>query len=246
MTELHTELAALARTCASIRRLGDYAKHGVGAQKMTWPDGGQSPFRGEKGTWWEGGFRVPQLVRWPGVIEAGTVINDIISHEDWVPTLLAAVGDPNVKEKLLKGMPAGEKTYKVHLDGYNFLPYFKGEVDEGPRKEFFYFADSGVLEALRYGPWKIHFRISPENIYDRGTTEKVFPSLVNLRSDPFETGIDAMAYKEWMFEKVFVLVPAQAFVGQFLSTFKEFPPRQEVGTFGMEQVLKKLKSSKQN
>jgi arylsulfatase len=217
-----------------------------GAQKMTWPDGGVSPFRGEKGTWWEGGFRVPQLVRWPGVIKPGTIINDIISHEDWVPTLLAAVGDADVKEKLLKGMKAGEMTYKVHLDGYNFLPYFKSETAEGPRKEFFYFADTGVLEALRYGPWKIHFRISPENIYDRGPIEKVFPSLVNLRSDPFETGIDAMAYKEWMFEKVFVLVPAQAFVGQFLSTLAEYPPRQEVGTFGMEQVLEKLKNSKQN
>jgi arylsulfatase len=139
-----------------------------GAQKMTWPDGGQSPFRGEKGTWWEGGFRVPQLVRWPGVVKPGTIINDIISHEDWLPTLLDAAGDGNVKEKLLQGMAVGHMSYKVHLDGYNFLPYLKGEVSEGPRKEFFYFADTGVLEALRYKQWKIHFRVSPENIYDRG------------------------------------------------------------------------------
>ncbi len=214
-----------------------------GAQKMTWPDGGQSPFRGEKATWWEGGFRVPQLVRWPGVIEPGTQINDIISHEDWLPTLLAAAGDADVTEKLVKGMKVGKMTYKVHLDGYNFLPYFKSEVAEGPRKEMFYFADTGVLQALRYNQWKIHFLLSPENIYDRGPVEKVFPQLVNLRSDPFETGVDAMAYKEWMFEKLFVLVPAQAYVGQFLSSFREFPPRQEVGTFGMEQVLETLKTS---
>jgi arylsulfatase len=217
-----------------------------GAQKMTWPDGGQSPFRGEKGTWWEGGFRVPKVVRWPGVIKPGTVINDIISHEDWLPTLLAAAGDADVKKKLLNGMRAGNMTYKVHLDGYNFLPYFKGEVPEGPRKEFFYFADYGTLEALRYGKWKIHFRLAPENIFDRGTTEKVFPQLVNLRSDPFETGIDAMAYKEWMFERVFALVPAQAYVSQFLTTFREFPPRQKGGSFGMDQVMKQLMNSKQN
>ena len=217
-----------------------------GAQKMTWPDGGQSPFRGEKATWWEGGFRVPQVVRWPGVIKPGTRINDIISHEDWLPTLLAAAGDADVKEKLLKGMKVGNQKYKVHLDGYNFVPYFKGEVDEGPRKEFFYFADTGILEAMRYEQWKIHFRLSPENIWDRGPTLKVFPQLVNLRSDPFETGIDSMTYKEWMFEKLFVLVPAQAYVGQFLSTLKEFPPRQEVGSFGMDKVLEKLLNSKQN
>jgi len=217
-----------------------------GAQKMTWPDGGQAPFRGEKGTWWEGGFRVPQFVRWPGVIKPGTVINDIISHEDWLPTLLAAAGDADVKQKLLKGMNAGNMTYKVHLDGYNFLPYFKGEDTEGPRKEFFYFADTGVLEAVRYKQWKIHFRISPENIYDRGPEEKVFPQLVNLRGDPFEEGLGAMAYKEWMFERVFVLVPAQDLVGNFLSTFQEYPPRQKPGSFGLERVMEQIMNAKQN
>ena len=217
-----------------------------GAQKMTWPDGGQSPFRGEKATWWEGGFRVPQLVRWPGVIKPGTIINDIISHEDWLPTLLAAAGDADVKQKLLKGMNVGSMTYKVHLDGYNFLPYFKGEVNEGPRKEFFYFADTGVLEALRYGQWKIHFRLSPENIYDRGPVEKVFPQLVNLRSDPFEEGLDAMAYKEWMFEHIFVLVPAQDIVGNFLKTFQEYPPRQKPGSFGLDRVMEQIMNAKQN
>jgi len=218
-----------------------------GAQKITWPDGGQAPFRGEKGTWWEGGFRVPQLVRWPGIIEPGTIINDIISHEDWLPTLLAAAGDADVKKKLLEGMEAGEMTYKVHLDGYNFLPYFKGEVAEGPRMEFFYFADTGVLEAMRYKQWKMHFRLSPENIWDRGPILQVFPQVMNLRSDPFEAGIDAMAYKEWMFEHVFLLVPAQTYVGQFLNTLKEYPPRQAGGSFGMDKVLEHLiTSSKPN
>jgi len=218
-----------------------------GAQKMTWPDGGQTPFRGEKGTWWEGGFRVPQFVRWPGVIEPGTIINDIISHEDWLPTLVAAAGgSSNVKEELLKGKTVEDMTYKVHLDGYNFVPYLKGEVAEGPREEFFYFADDGTLEALRYKQWKMHFRISPENIYDRGPTLKVFPQLVNLRSDPFEMGLEAMAYKEWMFEHVFMLVPAQTYVGGFLKSFEEYPPRQKPGSFGLDRVMEQIMNSKQN
>jgi arylsulfatase A-like enzyme len=217
-----------------------------GAQKMTWPDGGQAPFRGEKGTWWEGGFRVPMFVRWPGVIEPGSTVNAIISHQDWLPTLLAAAGDPDVKDKLLDGMEVGDMTYKVHLDGYNFLPYLKGEEDEEPRKEFFYFADTGVLEALRFKNWKMHFRISPENIWDRGPELKVFPQLLNLRSDPFEEGIDAMAYKEWMFRHVFALVPAQAIVGRFLESLAEYRPRQKVADFGLDRVMEQLYDAKQN
>ena len=217
-----------------------------GAQKMTWPDGGNTPFRGEKGTWWEGGFRVPMFVRWPGVIDPGTKINDPMSQLDWMPTLLAAAGDSNVKGELLDGMKVGKKKYNVHLDGYDFLPYFKGEAERGPRNEFFYFADTGVLEALRYDNWKIHFRLSPENIYDRGPVEKVFPSLMNLRSDPFETGIDAMAYKEWMFERVFVLVPAQAVVGKFIASLQAYPPRQKVGSFSLDKVMDQIQNAKQN
>jgi arylsulfatase A-like enzyme len=211
-----------------------------GAQKSTWPDGGQSPFRGEKATWWEGGFRVPQMVRWPGVIKPGKHVNAIVSLEDWLPTFLAAAGDPDVKTNLLSGAKVGDMTYKVHLDGYNLLPYFKGETAEGPRKEFFYFTDEGSLEALRYGDWKVHFRLSPENIWDRGATTKVFPLLVNLRSDPFETGIDAMAYKTWMFERLFVLVPAQDYVAKLLATFREFPPRQKPGSFNIDAVMNQL------
>ena len=215
-----------------------------GPQKMTWPDGGQSPFRGEKGTWWEGGFRVPQFLRWPGVIKPGTKINDIISHQDWLPTLLAAAGDGEVKKKLRDGMTVGDMTYKVHLDGYNFLPYFKGEEDKGPRIEFYYFADTGVIEALRYNQWKMHFRLSPENIWDRGPELKVFPQLVNLRSDPFETGIDAMGYKIWMFEHVFALVPAQTIVGDFLKTLMDYPPRQKAADFGLDRVMAQIQNAK--
>jgi len=186
------------------------------------------------------------FVRWPGVIKPGTKINDPISQQDWLPTLLAAVGDGDVKEKLLDGMKVGEITYKVHLDGYNFLPYFKGKTVKAPRREFYYFADTGVLEALRYDHWKIHFRTSPENIYDRGPVEKVFPLLVNLRSDPFETGIDAMGYKVWMFEHIFTLVPAQAIIGKFLASLSAYPPRQKVGSFGLENVMQQIQNSKQN
>jgi arylsulfatase A-like enzyme len=217
-----------------------------GAQKMTWPDGGATPFRGEKGTWWEGGFRVPMFVRWPGVIEPGTKINAPISQLDWMPTLLAAAGDPNIKAQLLDGKKVNKTKYNVHLDGYDFLPYFKGEAAKAPRREFFYFADTGVLEALRYDNWKIHFRLSPENIYDRGPVEKVFPTLLNLRGDPFETGVDAMAYKEWMFERVFALVPAQAVVGEFIASLKAYPPRQKVGSFGLEKVMDQIQNAKQN
>jgi arylsulfatase len=128
-----------------------------GAEIFTWPDGGMQPFKGEKGTTWEGGFRAPALARWPGVIKPGMIINDIMSHEDWMPTLLAAAGDPDVKQKLLTGMKVGEKTFKNHLDGYNFMPFFRGEVAAGPRREVFYFDDNANLNAMRYNNWKIHF-----------------------------------------------------------------------------------------
>ena len=186
------------------------------------------------------------VVRWPGVIKPGTTVNATISHQDWLPTLLAAAGDGEVKERLLEGMEVGDMMYKVHLDGYNFLPYLKGDVAEAPRKEFFYFADTGALEALRYNKWKMHFRLSPENIWDRGPELKVFPQLINLRSDPFEEGIGAMAYKDWMFKHVFTLVPAQAIVGRFLKTLAEYPPRQKAADFGLDRVMEQLHEAKQN
>src|SRR5271165_203410 len=137
-----------------------------GAEIFSWPDGGNHPFRGEKGTTYEGGFRVPAVLRWPGIIKPGTIINDIMGSEDWLPTFLAAAGDPNVKEELLKGMKVGDKTFKNHLDGYNFLPFFKGEVAKGPRREVFYFTDSGDLTALRYDDWKISFKTIKGNLFN--------------------------------------------------------------------------------
>jgi arylsulfatase A-like enzyme len=157
-----------------------------GAEIFSWPDGGNHPFRGEKGTVFEGGFRVPMLVRWPGVIKPNTIVNEIMAHEDWMPTLVAAAGNPDLIDQLLKGAKVGDKTFKNHLDGYNFLPYFKGEVAEGPRHEFFYFSDNADLMALRYNAWKISFKTIKGNLFT-GTVETTdVPLVTNLRQDPWE------------------------------------------------------------
>lgn len=217
-----------------------------GAELMSWPDGGMIPFRGEKNTTYEGGFRVPMMVKWPGKIKPGQVSNEIISQEDWLPTLLAVAGEPDIKEKLLKGHQAGEKTFKVHLDGYNMLPYFKGEVEEGPRKEMFYFTDDGSLSALRYGDWKLMFseqRKHSFQVWEEPFVNLRVPKLFNLRRDPFERAEhESIGYDTWRFERIFMLVPAQAYVGQFLGTFKEFPPRQEPGSFNLDKVLESLQN----
>ncbi len=214
-----------------------------GAEKFTWPDGGQSPFRGEKNTNWEGGYRVPTAVRWPNVIKPGTVLNDIVAHEDWIPTLMAAAGEPDIKEKLMKGHQVGGKTFKVHLDGYNQMDYFAG-TGASPRKEFFYFNDDGSLVALRYNQYKIVFAEQRAHGFDVWQDPFVtlrVPKLFNLRSDPFETADhEGMDYERWRIEHLFLLVPAQQYVGQFLGTFKEFPPRQKAGSFALDQVLEKL------
>ena len=157
-----------------------------GAETATWPDGGTTPFHGEKGTTWEGGFRVPMLVRWPGVIKPGTIINDIFSQEDWLPTLLAAAGEPDIVEKLKKGYEANGKTWKVHADGYNFLPYFKGEAKKGPREEIFYFGQGGDLNAIRWNDWKVSFAIENGNIATATRDVPGWPEIVNLRADPYE------------------------------------------------------------
>jgi arylsulfatase len=214
-----------------------------GAEKFTWPDGGQSPFRGEKNTNWEGGYRVPTAIRWPGVIKPGTVLNDVFAHEDMLPTLLAAAGNPNVKEELLKGKKVGDKTFKVHLDGYNITDAVAGKKPS-PRKEFFYFNDDGSLVALRFNQWKIVFaeqRAHGLDVWEEPFVTLRFPKLFNLRSDPFETADhEGMDYERWRVEHLFLLVPAQQYVGQFLETFKEFPPRQKVGSFGIDKVLESL------
>ncbi len=159
-----------------------------GAETFSWPDGGTTPFHGEKGTTWEGGFRVPLVVRWPGVIKPGTIYNDIISQEDWMPTLLAAAGEPDIVEKLKKGYKANGKTFKIHADGYNFLPYFKGEVKTGPRQEIYYFSQGGELNAIRVLNWKIHFATQVGNIATGTRSTPGWPLLVNLRADPYEKG----------------------------------------------------------
>jgi arylsulfatase len=214
-----------------------------GAEKFTWPDGGQSPFRGEKNTNWEGGYRVPTVMRWPGVIKPGTVLNDIFAHEDMLPTLVAAAGDSDIKQKLLKGTQVGGKTFKLHLDGYNITDALAGKTPS-PRKEFFYFNDDGSLVCLRYNQWKIVFaeqRGHSLNVWQEPFVPLRLPKLFNLRSDPFETADhEGMDYMRWRVEHLFLMVPAQQYVGQFLTTFKEFPPSQKPGSFSIDQALQKL------
>jgi arylsulfatase len=216
-----------------------------GAEKFTWPDGGQSPFRGEKNTNWEGGYRVPTAIRWPGVTKPGTVLNDAFAHEDMLPTLLAAAGDPRVKEKLLTGMKVGAKTFKVHLDGYNITDALAGK-SPSPRHEFFYFNDDGSLVGLRYDQWKIVFaeqRAHSMDVWQDPFVPLRLPKLFNLRSDPFETADhEAMDYDRWRVERVFLLVPAQQYIGKFLATFKEFPPSQKPGSFSIDRALQALQS----
>jgi len=219
-----------------------------GPHMNTWPDAAMTPFRGEKNTGWEGGFRVPCMVRWPGKIKAGTVSNEIVSNLDWAPTLLAAVGEPDVKQKLLKGYKAAGKKFKVHLDGYNFLPYLTGEEKTGPRVEFFYFSDDGDLLALRYDNWKMHFKVQDQagtmRIWQREFENLRIPYLFNLRTDPYERAtITSNDYWNWYIRHVFLLVPAQDVVGKFLATFKEYPPRQEAASFTIDQVLQKMKTA---
>mgnify|MGYP001816855016 FL=1 len=221
-----------------------------GAEVMTWPDGGTTPFAGEKNTQWEGGYRVPTLIRWPGVIEPGTRINEIGSHEDMLPTLVAAAGSDDIKERLLEGgVRAIDRRYNVHIDGYNLLPALKGEA-EWPRKEFLYWTDDGNLAALRYDQWKVHFleqRGHGFDVWQEPFVELRLPKLVSVRSDPFERAHhEGMGYQKWRMERAFVLVPAQSFVSNWLSSFEKFPPRQKPGSFSLSQVMDKLMDSPSN
>lgn len=209
-----------------------------GAEIFTWPDGGNHPFRGEKGVTYEGGFRVPMVVKWPGTIKPGTVVNDIMAHEDWLPTLCAAAGNPNVKESLLTGMKVGDKTFKNHLDGYNFMPFFKGEVAAGPRHEFFYFGPDADLLAMRYDEWKINFKTIKGNLFNGQIETTTAPIVTNLRQDPWERyQAESMNYGKWWGEKLWTMVPAVNIVGGFLQTFKEFPPSQASGSLTVSQFL---------
>ena len=216
-----------------------------GAEVMSWPDGGTTPFRGEKNTNWEGGYRVPMMIRWPSKIPAGQINNQIISQEDWLPTLMAAVGLGDIKDKLLSGYRLGGTNFNVHLDGYNVLPNLMGNTNvEWPRKEFLYWSDGGQLVSLRYDRWKLVYAEQRAHSFDDWQEPFVTlrtPKLFDLRADPFERadheGID---YERWRFERVFLLVPAQAYAANWLSSFEKYPPRQKPASFNLDQVMKSL------
>ncbi len=216
-----------------------------GAEMMTWPDGGTTMFRGEKNTNWEGGYRVPCLIKWPGTIKPGTIVNDIGSHEDILTTVVAAAGDTTVKEDLLKGRKIGDMTYKVHLDGYNLGPALKGE-SEWPRKEFIYWTDDGSVAALRYNNWKMVFleqRGHGFDVWQEPFVQLRLPKLFNLRTDPFERADhEAMGYPQWRMERAFLIAPAGAYVGKWLQSFKDYPPRQKPGSFNLERVMEAVTS----
>jgi arylsulfatase A-like enzyme len=211
-----------------------------GAETFTWPDGGITPFHGEKGTTWEGGFRAPCAIRWPGVIEPGSIYNDIFSHEDMMPTILAAAGVPDVKEKLLTGYEANGKNFKVHLDGFNLMPYFKGEVEESPRNSIFYFDQGGNLNALRVNNWKLHFTILEGPINEAVRVKRAWPIIINLRADPYEImWEESQMYMRWMADNMWTFVPAQTYVAEFLGTFKDFPPVRG-SSLSVDNVLKQM------
>ena len=214
-----------------------------GAEVMTWPDGGSTPFRGEKATNWEGGFRTPTLIRWPGVIKPGTIYNEIFSHYDLIPTFCAAAGEPDIVAKCLTGYQAGGKTFKVHLDGYNLMPFFRGEAKEAPRDEFLYWNDDGELVAIRFNDWKVVFKAQEHegiDVWRREFTNLRAPKLFNLRADPFERGDSSMEYEKWFFDRSFVVVPAQALAAKWLESFKQFPVRQKPASFNLDDVMAKL------
>jgi len=211
-----------------------------GAEVMSWPDGGTTMFRGEKNTNWEGGYRVPCLIRWPGVIQPGTIVNEIGSHEDLLPTLLAAAGDATVKQDLLGGRRIGERTYKVHLDGYDLEPALRGKA-AWPRREFLYWTDDGSVAALRYGNWKMVFleqRGHGFDVWQEPFVELRLPKLFNLRSDPFERADhEGLDYGRWRIDRAFLIAPAGGYVAQWLQSFRDFPPRQKPGSFNLERVM---------
>jgi arylsulfatase len=218
-----------------------------GAETFTWPDGGTTMFRGEKNTQWEGGYRVPAMIKWPGTIKPGAVVNEIGAHEDMLTTLLAAAGDKTVKEDLLKGRKIGDTTYKVHLDGYDLGPALRGEAP-WPRKEFIYWTDDGSVAALRYNNWKITFleqEAEGLKVWQQPFTELRAPKVTNLRMDPFERAEEenAMGYQRWYMERMFTIAPAGAYVANWLQSFKEFPPRQKPGSFNLERVMEAVTSS---
>jgi arylsulfatase len=214
-----------------------------GAEVMSWPDGGTTPFKGEKATNWEGGFRTPCLIRWPGVIKPGTIYNGTFAHEDFLPTFAAAAGDTDVVARCAKGCQSGARTFKVHLDGYNLVPFFKGEVKESPRREFLYWSDDGDLMAIRVDQWKVSFKEQDHtglDVWKKEFTNLRAPTVYAIRADPFERGPESIEYNKWMMDRAYLIVPAQAIVGQWLASFKEFPIRQKPASFNLDAVMQQL------
>jgi len=221
-----------------------------GPHMNTWPDAGMTPFRSEKNTNWEGAYRVPAILRWPGRIKPGQVSNEIVAHHDMLPTMLAVAGEPQVREKLGSGHKIGDMTYKVHLDGYNLVPYLTGQATKGPRESFFYINDDQQVVALRYDNWKIVFMEQRANgqllLWANPFTNLRLPKIFNLRTDPYERAdITSNTYYDWIFDHVFLLVPAQDYVGQFLATFRDYPQRQKAASFNLDEVMAKLNEAKQ-
>jgi len=212
-----------------------------GAEVMSWPDGGSTPFRGEKDTNWEGGWRVPFLMRWPGVIKPGQIINDICSLEDMIPTFAAAAGEPDLVQKVKAGYTADGKKFKVHLDGCNLMPFLKGEQKKSPRNEFLYWSDDGELLAVRVENWKVVFEEQRNKglaVWREPFSKMRLPKLFNVRSDPFEQAEDStLFYDKWFADRGFIMVPAQVVVTRWIETFREFPPRAKSASFNVDQVV---------
>jgi arylsulfatase len=214
-----------------------------GAEVMTWPDGGTTPYRGEKATNWEGAYRVPTLIRWPGVIKPGTIYNDFFAHEDFLPTLVAAGGNPNIVEQCAGTCQEASKSFHLHLDGYNLMPFFKGEVQQSPRKEFLYWSDDGDLFALRYSNWKIVFieqNHTGIDVWMQGFNKLRLPKIFNLRADPFERGDSSFLYNDWLAHRAYIVFGAQGVVAEWLQSLKEFPIRQKPASFNLDEVMRKL------
>jgi arylsulfatase A-like enzyme len=219
-----------------------------GPHMNTWPDGGMTPFRSEKNTNWEGAFRVPEMIRWPARIGAGTISNDIVQHHDWLPTFLAAAGEPDIVEKLKQGHQVGDKTFKTHIDGFNLLPYLTGEVDHSPRQLFFYISDDGEVLAIRFDNWKVVFaeqRVQGTlQIWAEPFVQLRVPKLFNLRTDPFERAdITSNTYYDYLVTSDYIILAATGLVTQFLETFEEFPPAQRAASFTIDQVVAKLEAA---
>jgi arylsulfatase A-like enzyme len=216
-----------------------------GPHYNTWPDAGTTPFRGEKNSNWEGAFRVPAFVRWPGRFPADTTLNGIVSHEDWLPTFAAAAGAPDIKEKLLKGATLNGRSYKNHIDGYNLLDYLGGKVKESPRKEFIYVGDDGAVMAIRVGDWKAVYlenRAHQLDVWREPMVHLRLPLLFNLRRDPFEKSQqNSNTYHDWMIDRAFVLIPLQAVASKFLMTLKDYPPSQAPGDWSLDSLEKQIK-----